>query len=239
MRAHAPPIWHRHLDRPGRFAQPEHDRAGAVPRHRRAGPRARGGVHPCGVRGLFPRWRGDRARRAPADPAAAATPAPPHRGHRGVGGRRGDDRRGCASCGATATGCPTAIRPTSIPTAARAGCWGPRSPRSSCPRPSPTSPRSPRSSGRPGARPRPRSAVRLQLVLCAAAHRDPLAALTFGGDQADRWLNAGRAFLQRHWPSVLAGLALVAGVFVALIGITGIAASSLHFLRRLHRTLHG
>jgi cytochrome c biogenesis protein CcdA len=66
-----------------------------------------------------------------------------------------------------------------------------------------------------------------------------LGVLTFGGDQSDRWLNAARAFLQRHWPSVLAGLALVAGVFVALIGVTGIAATHSHFLRRLHHTLHG
>jgi cytochrome c biogenesis protein CcdA len=63
--------------------------------------------------------------------------------------------------------------------------------------------------------------------------------LTFGGDQADRMINAGRDFLQRHWPSVLAGLALVAGVFVALLGATGIAASHSRFLRHLHRTLHG
>jgi cytochrome c biogenesis protein CcdA len=63
--------------------------------------------------------------------------------------------------------------------------------------------------------------------------------LTFGGEQADRWLDAGRSFLERHWPSVLAGLALVAGVFVALLGITGIAATHSRFLRHLHKTLHG
>ena len=66
-----------------------------------------------------------------------------------------------------------------------------------------------------------------------------LGVLTFGGEQADRWLNAGRGFLQRHWPSVLASLALVAGVFVALLGVTGIAAGHSSFIRRLHRTLHG
>lgn len=66
-----------------------------------------------------------------------------------------------------------------------------------------------------------------------------VATLTFGGDQADRWLNNGRDFLQRHWPAVLAGLALVAGVFVALLGLTGIAATHNGFIRRLHRTLHG
>jgi hypothetical protein len=33
-------------------------------------------------------------------------------------------------------------------------------------------------------------------------------------------------FLQRHWPAVLAGLALVAGVFVIALGATGIASRS-------------
>ncbi|HUA46554.1 MAG TPA: GAP family protein [Solirubrobacteraceae bacterium] len=66
-----------------------------------------------------------------------------------------------------------------------------------------------------------------------------IATLTFGGDQADRMIWTGRNFLQRHWPAVLAGMALVAGVFVALLGATGIAASHSRFLRHLHRTLHG
>jgi cytochrome c biogenesis protein CcdA len=66
-----------------------------------------------------------------------------------------------------------------------------------------------------------------------------LATLTFGGDHADRWLNVGRSFLQRHWPAVLAGLALVAGLFVTLLGVTGLAANHSRFLRHLHRTLHG
>jgi cytochrome c biogenesis protein CcdA len=63
--------------------------------------------------------------------------------------------------------------------------------------------------------------------------------LTFGGDQADRMIATGRDFLQRHWPAVLAGLAFVAGVFVALLGATGLAASHSRFLRHLHHTLHG
>ncbi len=66
-----------------------------------------------------------------------------------------------------------------------------------------------------------------------------LATLTFAPDRSDRLLCAGRGFLQRHWPSVFAGLALVAGVFVVLLGVTGLGASHSHFLRRLHRTLHG
>jgi cytochrome c biogenesis protein CcdA len=63
--------------------------------------------------------------------------------------------------------------------------------------------------------------------------------LTFGGDRSDRLLTAGRSFLQRHWPSVIAGLAFAAGLFVALLGATGIAATHSAFIRHLHHTLHG
>lgn len=66
-----------------------------------------------------------------------------------------------------------------------------------------------------------------------------VATLTFGGDQADRWINNGRNFLQEHWPAVLAGLGLLAGLFVTLLGVTGLAASHSRFLRHLHHTLHG
>ena len=48
-----------------------------------------------------------------------------------------------------------------------------------------------------------------------------------------------RSFLQRHWPAVLAALALAAGLFVVLLGVTGIGATHSRFLRHLHRTLHG
>jgi cytochrome c biogenesis protein CcdA len=81
------------------------------------------------------------------------------------------------------------------------------------------------------------------LVIFNACFVSPLVAivgvLTFGGDQADRLINAGRDFLQENWPVVLAGLALVAGLFVALLGLTGIAANHSRFFRRLHHTLHG
>jgi cytochrome c biogenesis protein CcdA len=63
--------------------------------------------------------------------------------------------------------------------------------------------------------------------------------LTFAPDKSEQILSAARAFLQRHWPTVLAGLALAAGVFVVLLGVTGIGASHSRFLRRLHHTLHG
>ena len=66
-----------------------------------------------------------------------------------------------------------------------------------------------------------------------------LAVLTFKGEQADEVISAVRNFLQRHWPAVLAGLALVAGLFVLTLGLTGLAASHSALARRIHRTLHG
>jgi cytochrome c biogenesis protein CcdA len=66
-----------------------------------------------------------------------------------------------------------------------------------------------------------------------------LATLTFAPDRSDRLLSIGREFLQRNWPTVLAGVALVAGLFVILLGVTGFAASHSRFFRRLHRTLRG
>ncbi len=68
------------------------------------------------------------------------------------------------------------------------------------------------------------------------------AVLTFAGPDAQRVLASGRAKLEAHWPAVLAGLALVAGVFVTTLGVTGLA--SLHhndfgtFSRRLRHFLH-
>lgn len=46
--------------------------------------------------------------------------------------------------------------------------------------------------------------------------------LIFAPDHAERIIRRTRDLLQRHWPVVLAGLALVAGVFVTVIGITGL-----------------
>jgi cytochrome c biogenesis protein CcdA len=66
-----------------------------------------------------------------------------------------------------------------------------------------------------------------------------VATLTFAPDRSDRLLSAGRRFLERNWPSVLAAVALIAGLFVVLLGVTGFGASHSRFLRRLHRTLHG
>jgi cytochrome c biogenesis protein CcdA len=66
-----------------------------------------------------------------------------------------------------------------------------------------------------------------------------LGVLTFAGDHADQILRAGRQYLQRHWPAVVAGLAVAAGLFVLVLGVTGLAANHSRLALRIHRTLHG
>lgn len=69
-----------------------------------------------------------------------------------------------------------------------------------------------------------------------------LAVLTFAGPNAGSLLTAGRQRLEAHWPIVLAALALLAGVFVTFLGVTGLG--SLHhndfgtFSRRVRHLLH-
>jgi cytochrome c biogenesis protein CcdA len=66
--------------------------------------------------------------------------------------------------------------------------------------------------------------------------------LTFAGPNATRLLIRGREFLERRWPVVLAILALIAGVFVTLLGVTGLAATHRNdfgtFSRHLRGLLH-
>jgi cytochrome c biogenesis protein CcdA len=68
------------------------------------------------------------------------------------------------------------------------------------------------------------------------------ATLTFAGDRAQQLLTAGRRRLEAHWPAVIAGLALLAGVFVMLLGATGFGGlrhgSFPRFLRHFRRLLH-
>jgi len=63
--------------------------------------------------------------------------------------------------------------------------------------------------------------------------------LAFAGDRAERMLAVGRGFLERHWPAVLAGLMLLAGVFVILLGVTGFTSRSHGRLGRFSRRLRG
>lgn len=69
-----------------------------------------------------------------------------------------------------------------------------------------------------------------------------LAVLLIGGERADRVLAAGRRFLERRWPHVLAALIGLAGCLAILFGVTGLAAG-IHgrvgrFFRHLRHTLH-
>jgi cytochrome c biogenesis protein CcdA len=61
--------------------------------------------------------------------------------------------------------------------------------------------------------------------------------LTFAPDKSESVLADARSFLQRHWPTVLAGLALVAGALVLTIGITGLTATHSELARGIHKTL--
>jgi cytochrome c biogenesis protein CcdA len=69
-----------------------------------------------------------------------------------------------------------------------------------------------------------------------------IATLRFAGPNAQRMLSHGRERLEAHWPAVLATLALVAGLIVTLLGVTGLASPHHNdfgtFSRRLRHYLH-
>jgi cytochrome c biogenesis protein CcdA len=66
-----------------------------------------------------------------------------------------------------------------------------------------------------------------------------VATLTFAGDSAQRLLGRGRDFLHKHWPVVLAVVGVLAGLFVILLGATGLASSGHSgFGRFMHRFHH-
>jgi hypothetical protein len=54
-------------------------------------------------------------------------------------------------------------------------------------------------------------------------------------------LGSFRAWLQAHWPRLLAIVALIAGVFVTLLGVSGLTSGGRghvgHFSRRVRRIL--
>ncbi|MGI8413053.1 MAG: GAP family protein [Solirubrobacteraceae bacterium] len=64
-----------------------------------------------------------------------------------------------------------------------------------------------------------------------------MATLRFAGDRAAPMLASGRDFLQRRWPVVLAVLALLAGVFVILLGATSLVAKGHGRFGRIARHL--
>jgi cytochrome c biogenesis protein CcdA len=53
-----------------------------------------------------------------------------------------------------------------------------------------------------------------------------LGIVAVAGDRATQILGRAREFLDRRWPVLLAGLALVAGVFVTLLGVTGLSSAN-------------
>jgi cytochrome c biogenesis protein CcdA len=69
-----------------------------------------------------------------------------------------------------------------------------------------------------------------------------LATLTFAGPKAQIVLTRGREWLEARWPAVLAVLALVAGLIVTLLGVTGLASAHHNdfgtFSRKLRQALH-
>lgn len=69
-----------------------------------------------------------------------------------------------------------------------------------------------------------------------------IAVLTFAGPDAYRLLATGRQWLESRWPVVLSVLALLAGIVVTLLGVTGIASAHHNdfgtFARRLRHILH-
>lgn len=59
--------------------------------------------------------------------------------------------------------------------------------------------------------------------------------LAVAGEKAKQMIEAARDWLQKHWPSLLAVLALVAGVFVTLLGVTGLVSGQHNTVGRLSR----
>jgi len=68
-----------------------------------------------------------------------------------------------------------------------------------------------------------------------------VATLTLAGDQAQQLLGAARAYLRTHWPVPVAVLALLAGAFVTVLGVTGLTSAGHgqvgRFSRRLRRVI--
>jgi cytochrome c biogenesis protein CcdA len=79
------------------------------------------------------------------------------------------------------------------------------------------------------------------LVLYNVCFVVPLIAMivtvTVAGAESERLLARARELLQRRWPALLAGLALLAGAFVIALGVTGLASHGHGSVARLSRRL--
>jgi len=62
-----------------------------------------------------------------------------------------------------------------------------------------------------------------------------IAVLEFADEKAKRIIESARDWLQRHWPTLVAVLALIAGVFVTLLGVTGLVGAQNNTVGRLSR----
>jgi cytochrome c biogenesis protein CcdA len=62
-----------------------------------------------------------------------------------------------------------------------------------------------------------------------------LGIVAVAGDRASQILGRAREFLERRWPVLLAVLALVAGVFVTLLGVTGLTSAAHGTVGRVSR----
>ena len=80
------------------------------------------------------------------------------------------------------------------------------------------------------------------LVLFNVCFALPLVAIfltvEFAGARAKQVLARAREYLEDHWPAVLAGVALLAGVFVTLIGVSGLAGLGHGHFGQLARRIH-
>jgi cytochrome c biogenesis protein CcdA len=69
-----------------------------------------------------------------------------------------------------------------------------------------------------------------------------VATLWLAGDRSQRILTRGRDFLQRRWPVLLSVLLMLAGVFVVLLGATGLTGHGQsrfgRLMRHFHRLIH-
>lgn len=64
-----------------------------------------------------------------------------------------------------------------------------------------------------------------------------VATLTFAGDRAQQVLSGARQFLHDHWPVLLAVVGILAGLFVAALGLSGLLGARHGRLGRIFRGL--
>lgn len=61
--------------------------------------------------------------------------------------------------------------------------------------------------------------------------------ITVAGDQSERVLGRARDWLQSYWPVLLSGVALLAGVYATLLGVTGLTSGGHGTIGRVSRSI--